>query len=97
MRDVEQTTSATASFSVTNNNLSNSPILSTKVQHLPRMSTSEPRFHTQWVNELRTACALYKEGEFEGCIAHIHSVNRDTTPGYPRTRYHFCTREYTFQ
>jgi hypothetical protein len=52
------------------------------------MSTYEPRFHTEWVNELRTACALYKEGDFEGCIAHIYSVNRDTTPGYPRTRYY---------
>jgi hypothetical protein len=49
----------------------------------------------QWLDKLKTAVNLYNEGDFSGCIAHINTVFRDTTPGYPRTRYYallaFCT------
>lgn len=41
-----------------------------------------------WLYELKTAVALYSEGDFQGCIAHINTVFRDTTPNYPRTRYY---------
>jgi hypothetical protein len=41
-----------------------------------------------WKSELKTAIDLYNEGDFSGCIAHVSTVSRDTTPGYPRTRYY---------
>ncbi|KAH0361436.1 hypothetical protein KCU65_g8717, partial [Aureobasidium melanogenum] len=42
----------------------------------------------EWVRELDRALDLYNANDDAGCIAYINSVLRDTTPGYPRTRYY---------
>lgn len=42
----------------------------------------------QWQNELKAALELYDEGDIQGCIAHINTVFRDTSPSYLRTRYY---------
>lgn len=42
----------------------------------------------EWVRELDRALDLYNAHDDTGCIAYVNSVLRDTTPGYPRTRYY---------
>lgn len=42
----------------------------------------------RWAFELDDALDLYNAHDDEGCIVHINSVLRDTTPGYPRVRYY---------
>ncbi|KAG9683818.1 hypothetical protein KCU95_g10991, partial [Aureobasidium melanogenum] len=42
----------------------------------------------EWVRELDRAVDLYNAHDDTGCIAYVNSVLRDTTPGYPRTRYY---------
>ncbi|THY61326.1 hypothetical protein D6C91_07292 [Aureobasidium pullulans] len=41
-----------------------------------------------WVNELEKAIELINAEEFDNCVAHVNTVLRDTTPGYPRIRYY---------
>lgn len=41
-----------------------------------------------WVNELEKAIELINAGGFDNCVAHVNTVLRDTTPGYPRIRYY---------
>ncbi|THX17276.1 hypothetical protein D6D13_00646 [Aureobasidium pullulans] len=41
-----------------------------------------------WVDELEKAIKLINAEEFDNCVAHVNTVLRDTTPGYPRIRYY---------
>ncbi|THZ80875.1 hypothetical protein D6C84_07053 [Aureobasidium pullulans] len=41
-----------------------------------------------WVDELEKAIELINAEEFDNCVAHVNTVLRDTTPGYPRIRYY---------
>ncbi|THW01455.1 hypothetical protein D6D26_05101 [Aureobasidium pullulans] len=41
-----------------------------------------------WVNELEKAIELINAEEFDNCVAHVNTVLRDTTPGYPRMGYY---------